>query len=76
VSGDLTKALAFKRKNEGRLIVSMAWKDEAGRNVTGGPETWVKNVVRFDDGTQLTVRPKVIEILDAMGFEPRWWGVK
>lgn len=66
------KAATFAKINRSHLVVSAQWLDAKNRNVTEGPETWVKLRHRFNNGQQLTIRRKDIASMNEAGFEPRW----
>ena len=66
------RAREFVRKNRTAAVVSAAWLDEHGHDVTAGPETGVKLRLRFEDGTQRTLQLTDMQTLWAAKVEPRW----
>lgn len=68
------KAATFAKVNRSHRVVSGQWLDAKGRNVTEGPETWVRLRYCFDNGQQVSLRQKDLNSLNEAGVTPRWVG--
>lgn len=69
------KIRRFIEHNKEHGIIESTWLDKDGKEPSGGPDTWVKQRSRFEDGTVMMLSDIDLKAMLNAGFKPRWRGM-